>query len=188
MADRIFLISTIKNSRVGKLYYAHGFKELNGITKALQKRGHNTEVMEITNTFYHNQVFDINEIKTQTKKKEPCPERRVKCLETGQVAINGKQLAEHMGINPAIVYVSITEERQYNGYTFIFTSEPLTIVPKEIVNNRWPGGFKVTCLETGKTYECVKDAARDIGISMQYIYNSIRSGKPFSGLTFVKTY
>lgn len=198
MPSRIYFISTIKNGKVRKIYLAHGQKELDGITGALKKRGTESEVMEVTNAFYHNQVFDINEfferrrkMKEMNKMRGQMAERRIKCLETGEVCVNARQFAEHMGIQQSTVHVSITEERSCNGYTFVFTSEPLTIKPKEIKtchrHSKWPGAFRVTCIENGKTYECVRDAARDNGICMQQVYNSIRSGRPRSGYTFIKT-
>ena len=196
MPNNIYLISTLRNGKVKKLYFAHGQTELNGITNALQKRGIDSEVMELTNSIFHNQVFDIDsEIEKRLKliqkiremKRNYPDEIHVKCIETGEIAINGAQLAESMGICPSNIHSALTREKPYNGYTFVFTTEPITIRPKE--NKRksfWTGGFKVTCQETGVTYDCVRDAARDYGMTMQHVYNSIRSGKPFAGLTFTK--
>lgn len=198
MPSRIYFISTIRNGKVRKIYLAHGQKELDGITGALSKRGQEAEVMEVTNAFYHNQIFDINEFFEERRKrkelmeKKGCmTERRIKCLETAEVCINARQFAEHMGICSSTILDSLNEGRTINGYTFVYTAEALTIQPMEFVpHNRrrsWPGAFKVTCLETGKTYSCVRDAARDNGIYMQQVYNSIRSGRKRSGYTFIKT-
>lgn len=197
MPSRIYFISTIKSGKVRRIYLAHGQKELDGITDALNKRGRESEVMEVTNAFYHNQIFDINEFFDERRKRKELMEkkgcmtdRRIKCLETAEVCINARQFAEYMGICSSTILNSISEGRTINGYTFVYTAEPLTIQPKEFApRNRcssWPGAFKVTCLETGKSYNCVRDAARDNGICMQQVYNSIRSGRPRAGFTFMK--
>ena len=198
MVNRIYIVSTLKNGKVRKLYYFHGLTRLNVITKALKELGVEYEVVELTGAFYHNQVFDIDKHLDERKKMEETiekmlsiAERRIKCVETGEICINARQFAEHIGMSPKSIHESIRLGRAVSGHTFIYTAEPLTIEPKEVKTSRrpsmWPGAFKVTCLETGISYDCVRDAARDNGICMQQVYNSIRSGRPRSGYTFIKT-
>ena len=196
MPNRIYLISTLRSGKVGKLYFAHGETELNGITKALQKRRIDSEVMELTNSIFHNQVFNIeSEMEKRLKliqkikemKRKYPEEMHIKCIETGEIAMNAAQLAESMGISSSSIHQALIKEKQYNGYTFAFTKEPTTIRTKETqTKSTWPGAFKVTCQETGVTYNSVKDAARDYGMPMYQVYISLRSGKPYAGLTFTK--
>ena len=76
MPSRIYFISTIKNGKVRKIYLAHGQKEFDGITGALKKRGIESEVMEVTNAFYHNQIFDIDKLIEQRRKRKEQMERK----------------------------------------------------------------------------------------------------------------
>jgi len=192
MNDRIHLIGAVRNGKVARIYFAHNQRELDGITKGLHYWHYDTETIELTDTLYHSQIFDIDKRKRkETKPFQPATYTgRVKCMETGEVAVNAKQLAEYMGLTSINITESITKEKKVRGYTFIHTNEPLTIQPKEIVHYKrrtsWPGAFKVRCIETDTIFDCVRDAANDMKIQMQQIYNSIRSGKPYMGYTFAK--
>lgn len=57
-------------------------------------------------------------------------------------------------------------------------------VPKVKTKSRKSQSIK--CLETGKIYEKQSQAARDLGIDPALVSDSIRTGKPRKGYTFIK--
>lgn len=48
-----------------------------------------------------------------------------------------------------------------------------------------PKAKKVICLNTGKEYSCMKEAAIDIGVAIGSLYNSVRKNKPIKNYKFI---
>lgn len=188
MTDSILLISSVKDGKVHSLDFALDEQQIRTLAIIAKTKGQRIECMKLYRTPMHiepkakdnEKKRDINEISRM----------HVKWVEKGIIAESASHIAEYTGIHLSTIILSLKLGRSIKGRTFIFTSEPLNIEPKQLKQytrrTSWPGAFKVLCQETGIIYDSVRDASRDTKIIMQQIYNSIRSGKPRNGLTFVK--
>ena len=191
MINGSFLIASVRNGKVQCLDFAEDEEQCITIKALAKARGLSAEVVRMPYVITQTETQHVSTDETYQKLKSPI-ELHVKCIETGQVFANATQCAKQMQLTIGYVNYQLHKENCHreNGYNFTLTTDPLTVIPLETPyytrRTSWPGAFKVICIETGIIYDCVRDAAHDNNITMQRVYNSIHSGKAYSGLSFEK--
>lgn len=184
MADSIKIVASVKDDKVHSLDFASDEQQIRTLSIIAKRKGQRIECMDI---FIMPTLPEPQETNIDNKKDlNDISRMHVKWIEKGIVAENATHMAEYTGINPSTIFISLSTGRTIRGRTFAFTSEPLNIEPKQLMPYIWPGAFKVSCQETGKVYESVKEASNETKISLQQVYYSVRTGYPVQNLTFIR--
>lgn len=110
--------------------------------------------------------------------------KRVRCVETGKIQESLSAACKDYGFN---VNMANNISSQAKGQRSYAGKDPITGQPlhwefvDNITENKPPlipkkgGALPVKCLETGKTYDSINEAARDSGMSVPTITKSCRS-------------
>lgn len=99
--------------------------------------------------------------------------KKVICANTKQIFNDAEEAAKEFGIRQELVYISCQEKRATKGLTFYYYEgeKEYPIKEKDLKNC----SRKVRCVETGKEYESVIEAARENGIFSTNIITSCNS-------------
>ena len=100
----------------------------------------------------------------------------VLCIETGVTYPSAVMAARDYGIAPVNIYNAVRRGRRAGGVHWAHPDAPRS----DYAADR--RSVRVTCLETGATYESLVDAAREVGVHPTSISRSCHTGYRAAGL------
>lgn len=118
-------------------------------------------------------------------------QRNVRCVQDGQVYPSLQSAADHYHISINAVWESCRDGRIHCGYAFEYLSDAVgctqsTLTPRPKVAVQYAHhALPVKCVELDQIYPSRAACAKELGISVSSINDSLRDGRSHCGYTFV---
>ncbi len=180
-----YFVHFVSNGKVVNSEFCRTLEEVKVFRAIATGKGYDFEVFDIYDD--KEEVEETTETVSEPTKEKVVWERKVRCVETGQVFSSIRECSEHLGISHKSIWNAMNSGKQRKGLHFVSVTSPSAATTKrQKRRKRCARTQKYICVTTNQIFNSSGECMAVCGMPATSFYRALKQGKPINGLVFKK--